>query len=316
MINTIPTIANAEILQYKKQYDLNSPFTKFIRQHYEYYNTKIKTYPSGQRVIINAPFRLKHELTAEANADINRDIKINSYAYWNNLEYQYYEPQADKTLLFTNKAQLDNKYKKDSSKRSKDAIMDIARSNEFNLFGTFTTSPKQMKNRKDYQEFTEVINTFLKAFKRRHPDAIYLLIPEQHKNKAWHAHILLKANILAELTDSNIKDNSGRTIYNWDKYAIGFTTFTIIDSSSKASSYVAKYVSKLNEVPKSKKRYWASKNIKKPTLQYDNVDEQTLSEMLQNASHSSETTRTIRNYLTGEQNPVTYRYMTFNPMNI
>lgn len=262
--------------------------------------------------MINAPFRVKHKLTAEATAELEKEMKYNSNSYWLGLNYNHYDSRYDKTLDFEPQRDFTAKHKKDSSKRSKDKAMDYAKSNEWSDFVTFTTSPALMKDRWDYVEFSNNMNKFLKALKRRNPEAKWIVFPERHKNGAWHAHGLFNLNIQHELSDSGKKDNSGRIIYNWDKYEFGFTTVTKIGDSAKASSYVVKYMTKENEVPKGKKRYWASKDMKKPTVQYDNVGDDIISDLLQNASYSNEYTRTLRNYSTGTTDDVIYRYITFD----
>lgn len=297
-----------------KRIESENPFHRLIKQHHEYYNTKIKTYPTGEVLIITAPYRVKHKLTAEANAELVKEINFNSNAYWNNLNFNHYDARYDKTLEFKPERDFTVKHKKDSSKRSKDKAMDYAKSNIWTHFMTFTTSPEHMKDRWDYDEFCNNMNKFLKALKRRNPEAQWIVFPERHENGAWHAHGLFNVNIQSELSDSGLKDKSGRIIYNWDKYSVGFSTVTIIGDSSKAASYVVKYMTKDNEVPKGKKRYWASKGIKKPTIQYDNVDEHILSELFEKASYSNEFTRTLRNYATGQTNDVHFRYMTFNSL--
>ena len=67
------------------------------------------------------------------------------------------------------------------------------------------------------------------------------------------------------LTDSSHRDGKGRIIYNLTNYKLGYTTATIIDSVEASQHYITKYISKdLIELSKGKKRYWVSKNLKRP----------------------------------------------------
>ena len=289
-----------------------NPYKREIRQHHEYYNTKIKSYPNGARLIVNAPYRLKNSLTAEARAELTKEMEYNSNAYWSNLNFDYYDATRDRTLEFKPQRDLSNKHVKDSTKRSKDTIMDISKSNVWNWFGTLTQDKLKVNDRYSYDEFMSELVKFTNALRKRHPSVVYLIILEKHDDGAWHAHMLMHLKADKEFIDTGIRDKTGRVIYTWTKYKLGFTNFTKIDSSEKAASYVAKYMTKENEVPKGKKRYMASKNVKKPTIQYDNVDDEVIADLLKIASYSNEYTRTLRNYATGQTNDVTYRYITIN----
>ena len=301
------TITNAEVQSITRKIKPRN-----IRQHYEYFNMKIKRYPDGSIQHIHAPFRVKHRLTAEAKAQLERDKQFNSYSRWNGLNYDYYDETMDNSLNFRSGGDYSDKDKKDSTKRTKDSIMDYSHSNTWTHFVTFTLDSKLVESRYDYDEFASVIGKFKKAFKRRYPDGLALFVPEQHTDGAWHVHGLINADIQSELVNSGKKDKGGRIIYNWLKYNYGFSTVTKVTDSKKAASYMSTYVTKTNEVPKGKKRYWSTENLKKPTSEYQNVDESEIIAIKDNASHSKESTRNIKNYATGEVTPVTYGYYRTN----
>ena len=96
---------------------------------------------------------------------------------------------------------------------------------------------------------------------------VYLVVPEQHKDGAFHFHGLFSGIDYLPFTFSGKLDKQGRPIYNIGSYKWGFTTATKVGDSAKASSYLCKYVTKdLCAVTAGKKRYWASKNVKRPEI--------------------------------------------------
>lgn len=259
-------ITNAEVRHYEKVGN------RSITQHYHSKNVKFKIYPDGSQVISYGDYRLKDKFRAEAKREL--EIELNEGM-----------PKKRQT-----KDDYSRKDEKDSGKRAKDKIMDLAKSNEWGWFGTLTLDKTKI-DRYDYAKISESIKKLLHATRKRMKDVKYLIVPEQHKDGAWHFHILLTADgFNRELIDSGRKDAKGRTIYNWEKYEFGFTEFTKIDDSCRASSYLAKYVTKVNKVPKGKKKYWSSKDLKKPTLEYTNMNDATLQEYISIADYVATTT--------------------------
>lgn len=152
-----------------------------------------------------------------------------------------------------------------SRNRSKACIYDIARSNIWEWFLTFTFSP-EFSNRYDFCECSKKLTAWLNNVRKRgNPDMIYLVVPEQHKDGAWHFHGLFSNVPAFNFVDSGKRDASGRVIYNIGRYKWGFTTATKVSDSGKACGYLVKYISKdLIEATVGKKRYWASRNCLRP----------------------------------------------------
>ena len=68
----------------------------------------------------------------------------------------------------------------------------------------------------------------------------YLIIPEQHKDGAWHAHGLIKG-----LTRDNLKRNT-KGYLDWFEYSkrFGFFSCSPIKSHEACCKYITKYVTK------------------------------------------------------------------------
>jgi len=153
-----------------------------------------------------------------------------------------------------------------SCSRSIRMIYDISRSNCWDWFVTFTFAPDKV-DRFDYVECTKKLSGWLKRLRKRCPDMVYLVVPEKHKSGAFHFHGLFANVDSFEFVDSGHRDKSGNVVYNLDMYRFGFTTATKIGDTHRASSYLCKYITKeLCAVTMNKKRYWVSRNVKRPEV--------------------------------------------------
>lgn len=161
-------------------------------------------------------------------------------------------------------------YKYVAFKRSKNMIYKLACNNKpWDYFVTFTFNSDKV-DRYNFSEVTKKLSKWLNHIKSRTcPDFGYIIVPEKHKDGAWHFHGLFKNCDNLNFIDSGIKDNQGRTIYNISNYKFGFTTATKLSDIDKAVSYILKYISKdlFGDNLKGKKRYWRSKNLEMPSVE-------------------------------------------------
>lgn len=163
-----------------------------------------------------------------------------------------------------------------SMNRTINNVYGLSRSNKWEWFFTLTFNPLKV-DRTDYTECQKKLTNWLKHIRERYsPDMVYLLVPELHSDgKSFHFHGLFSNICKMPLFDSGKRDKQGRVIYNIGSYyengalkysngafRLGYTTVTSVDDTSKASSYLCKYITKdLCSVTFNKRRYWASKNI-------------------------------------------------------
>lgn len=153
-----------------------------------------------------------------------------------------------------------------SRARSINAIYDIARSNFWDWFVTFTFNSDKV-DRYDYQACSKKLSNWFTITRRICSDMVYLVVPEQHKDGAFHFHGLFSGIDSLNFVPSGKYDKENRMIYNIGSYKWGFTTATKVGDSSKASGYLCKYISKdLCAVTAGKKRYWASRNARRPEV--------------------------------------------------
>jgi len=163
--------------------------------------------------------------------------------------------------------------------RSKTRITDYTLANNFDLFATFTFDPAKVDTL-DFALVKSKMSKWLNNQRRHSPDLKYLIVAELHKVSGFmHFHALLK-NFNGELVQSYQKNGlprhkNGRNILNIGTYNWGWSTAIKIDDIDKVSSYVQKYITKDMLKISNKKRFWTSRNLIKPKVDY-NVDVQEL----------------------------------------
>lgn len=177
-----------------------------------------------------------------------------------------------------------------SISRTKSKIFELAMCNEFTFFCTFTMDADKVKDRFDLDNLQSSFSQFIRNLNRGREEKIkYLLIPERHKNGAWHLHGLieglqigedLRKFTLNEYLPYRIRKMliNGENVYNWDKYSskYGFFTATKVKNKQAAASYICKYITK--EVAKQGREmgrhlYFASQGLKRrETIIHNSVD--------------------------------------------
>lgn len=173
---------------------------------------------------------------------------------------------------------------KKSINRTKTTISDYVLCNDFNIFATFTFDPKIITEQKrhDFEYCSNLLSEWLRVeqqnHQRNHKSKFrYLVVPEKHKNGAWHFHALIAdyKNPIAKFKEQSNKYFSIRTDKNLNKsyffkrYNLGRNEFQIIKSKDRMASYIKKYITKSLLQYAGKKRYWSSRNLKKPAIFYN-----------------------------------------------
>lgn len=183
---------------------------------------------------------------------------------------------------FKDNKELAERSLRSSFNRTISNISDLVRNNVWEYFFTFTIDSEKV-DRYDFVACSKVVRVFLNNFKKRYcPDLEYILVPEMHKDGAWHFHGLfanldskyLTVAIHNQKKLKNGMDNkyygqpicqNGKIVYNLNYYHFGFTTLTEIKDLKKTCSYLLKYITKeLCSVTKNKRRYYYSQGLEKP----------------------------------------------------
>lgn len=171
-----------------------------------------------------------------------------------------------------------------SIKRTKKKVYDYAKSNEWQWFVTFTFSPDKV-NRYDYDECTKYLSKWFNNLKRSSPALSYLVVPEQHKDGAYHFHGLFSGINERQIVWTGkyvvkrvrgLRSKFVRTkekIYKIGSYKLGWMTATKVREMEKVTSYITKYITKdmLNGLH-GRKRYWCSRNLVLPLEEVFTLD--------------------------------------------
>lgn len=161
-----------------------------------------------------------------------------------------------------------------SLRRSKNSIYEIARANQFDYFATFTIAGDY---RYDYDVCKEKFRKWLNNFCVRCIRIEYIVVPEQHKDKAWHFHAMIKGNLSGYIVRGV---RAGR--YILPSYTLGRMELEPIRDSNRTAQYITKYITKdLAFSLHSKRRYFYSRGLKKPDVFECTIDENGLLDFIQ-----------------------------------
>ena len=229
----------------------------------EPYNVKIITYPD-----LTKQYRIYHNTIG--TDDLSIPVRPHKKG-----ERNPFDGKVCKEILVDIK-DYKNHVDDVSIKRTKKKVYDYAKSNEWEWFVTFTFSPDKV-NRYDYDECTKYLSKWFNNLKRSSPALSYLVVPEQHKDGAYHFHGLFSGINERQIVWTGkyvikrvrgLRSKFVRTkekIYKTGSYKLGWMTATRVREMEKVTSYITKYITKdmLNGLH-GRKRYWCSRNLVLP----------------------------------------------------
>lgn len=147
--------------------------------------------------------------------------------------------------------------------RARSKVFEYALCNDFEYFVTLTLDKTKM-DRYSLDDFIKKLGQFIRNYRKKYGVNIqYLLIPEKHKDGAWHMHGLIKGIPEAHLT---LNKNGYK---DWEAYSkrFGYISIDEIKNKEAISRYITKYISKSfyggGVTEKNKKMYYASRGLKK-----------------------------------------------------
>ena len=149
--------------------------------------------------------------------------------------------------------------------RARTRIFEYAICNNFDYFVTLTVDGIKL-DRYDLGEYIKKLGQFIRDYRKKYGVNVqYLLIPEKHKDGAWHMHGLIKGIPKEHLTVNKYgyKD--------WEEYSkrFGYISIDEIKNQIAVSKYITKYISKsINNgggvTEKESKIYYNSRGLKRP----------------------------------------------------
>lgn len=165
-----------------------------------------------------------------------------------------------------------------SRRRTYTAVKDLALSNIFELFATFTFKA----GREDAELCRQKMNGWLKRQRKKDKAFQYLIVSELHKDGvSLHFHALMSGYTGPMVRAINPKTGRPlikrhRKVYDFPNYTLGHVDVYIIGDTEedriRSGFYLLKYIKKDMPVFKNKKRYWSSRGLNKP-LTIENPEE-------------------------------------------
>ena len=128
----------------------------------------------------------------------------------------------------------------ESISRTKTRIYELARCNPWEYFITLTLDKTKI-DRYDIKGFTVKFNRMISdANKDRERKIQYMIIPEKHKNGAFHFH-----GFVMGLTENDVRKNRNKYL-EWGSYRdkFGYCSLSKIRSIEACSAYCKKYITK------------------------------------------------------------------------
>ena len=222
------------------------------------YNVKAIHYPNGETQLrrYSQPLNLRESNPYEVEQTEREFINFEYNPFDNKLTRKVYN--------FEDVEKLEKENAERSFKRTVQQIHTLSRCSLWEYFVTFTFNSQQV-DRYNFDETSRLVRQYLRNQRRNAPALRYLVVPEQHKDGAFHFHALISNTGNIEFADSGKKTRDKKIIYNLAKWKYGFTTAIEVYNTHGASKYLAKYISKeLCDLTKGKHRYFVSNNLDKP----------------------------------------------------
>ena len=192
--------------------------------------------------------------------------------------------------------------------RTKQTIIDYAKENgciiPWDYFVTLTFDKEVVGDRDNYDICCNYLKKWINNQKHQNPNMEYLFVVEKHKTKGFHFHGIVKnvtnwrlSKAINPYTGKQIRQN-GCLIYNLDNYKLGFTTISKVKNQDAVSVYISKYITKELIDIKNKKRYWCSKSLKLPKVEYYESDLDELKNYISNYNITYEKVEDNKNFIT------------------
>lgn len=162
-----------------------------------------------------------------------------------------------------------------SMRRARANLRRMALANSFDYFVTLTLDPEKI-DRYDGKAVTRALSQWCDNMVRRH-GLRYILVPEQHKDGAFHFHGFFAGDGL-KVVDSGVEWD-GRPVYNLPQWTLGFTTAQrLYGEYTAAVGYCCKYIGKQEGQRPLGRWYYSGGALAKPEKVYATLDFRGLAE--------------------------------------
>lgn len=156
-----------------------------------------------------------------------------------------------------------------SMRRARAKLRRLALANDFEYFVTLTLDPARI-DRYDGAAVVKALGRWADNMVRRH-GLRYILVPERHKDGAFHFHGFVAGRGL-EVADSGVCWDD-RPVYNLPQWTMGFSTAQRLYGSYHAAvGYCCKYIGKQSGERALGRWYYSGGPLAEPAKEYIEVD--------------------------------------------
>lgn len=216
------------------------------------HNAVVYTYPDGSQDIICASAQMFHEPGWELSGKWDSDKA---------------KPVAKPIREAGVKSEGENMLR--SMRRARAKLRRLALANDFQYFVTLTLDASKI-DRYDGQAVVKALSRWADNMVRR-AGLRYILVPELHKDGAFHFHGFLSGDGL-KVVDSGVKwDN--RPVFNLPQWGFGFSTAQELYGDYHAAvGYCCKYIGKQDGQRPLGRWYYSGGGLREPDKIYADLD--------------------------------------------
>lgn len=156
-----------------------------------------------------------------------------------------------------------------SMRRARSKLRRLALTNDFEYFVTLTLDPSKI-DRYDGSAVVKKLNQWTDNMVRRH-GLRYILVPELHKDGAFHFHGFMAGKGL-KMVDSGVKWDD-RPVFNLPQWTLGYSTAQKLYGDYHAAvGYCCKYIGKQEYQRPLGRWYYSGGALRQPEVVYANLD--------------------------------------------
>lgn len=156
-----------------------------------------------------------------------------------------------------------------SMRRARAKLRRLALANDFQYFVTLTLDPAKI-DRYDGAAVTKALSRWCDNMVRRH-GLRYILVPERHKDGAFHFHGFMAGTGLQATASGH--QIGGREAYNLPQWTLGFTTAQPLYGEYPAAvAYCCKYIGKQEDQRPLGRWYYSGGALREPEKTYADLD--------------------------------------------
>lgn len=156
--------------------------------------------------------------------------------------------------------QQDGEKEQSNLYRAKSRIREYALCNDWQYFVTLTLD-KDKQDRYDVDGYVRDLGVWIGNYNKKYSAKLkYLLIPEQHKDGAWHMHGLFNG-VAADSVCSNAHGYLDMPYY---AQRFGYISLSCVRDKTRTAAYITKYVAKAlghTDIALCKHSYYASRGL-------------------------------------------------------